>query len=90
VEAYAIKVCAVENLDRNYRNRKIYILPDSQAAIKALCNHQMTSKLVPGHEGIAGNETADQLAKTGSEHPFRGPEPGCGISVKVGKKAIWD
>jgi hypothetical protein len=43
---------------------------------------------VPGQEAIAGNEMADQLAKTGSEHPFKGPEPVCGISVKVAKKAI--
>jgi hypothetical protein len=34
-EVYAIKACAVENLDRNYKNRNIYILSDSQAAIKA-------------------------------------------------------
>jgi hypothetical protein len=27
-EVYAIKACAVENLDRNYRNRNIYILSD--------------------------------------------------------------
>jgi ribonuclease HI len=25
---------------------------------------------VPGHEGIDGNETADQLARKGSENPF--------------------
>jgi hypothetical protein len=31
---------------------------------------------------------ADQLAKTGSEHPFIGPEPACGISVGVAKKAV--
>jgi hypothetical protein len=37
-EVYDNKACAVKNLDRNYRNRNIYILSDSQAAIKALDN----------------------------------------------------
>jgi ribonuclease HI len=45
---------------------------------------------VPGHEGIAGNETADLLVRTGSEHPFTGPEPACGISIGVTKKAGRD
>jgi hypothetical protein len=45
---------------------------------------------VPGHEDIVGNETAEQLARTGSEHPFAGPEPACGISVGVSKKAVRD
>jgi hypothetical protein len=45
---------------------------------------------VPGHEGINGNETADQLARTGSENPFIGPEPACGISTGAAKKAIRD
>jgi hypothetical protein len=45
---------------------------------------------VPGHEGIAGNETADQLAKVGAEHPFIGPEPACGISTGVARKAFRD
>jgi transketolase N-terminal domain/subunit len=38
-EVYAIKACAVENLDRNYKNRKIYILSDGHAAIRALGKH---------------------------------------------------
>jgi ribonuclease HI len=45
---------------------------------------------VPVHEGIVGNETADQLARTGSDHPFTGPEPACGISNGVAKKAARD
>jgi hypothetical protein len=38
-EVYAIKAYTIENLDRNYKNRNIYILSDSQAAIKALYKH---------------------------------------------------
>jgi ribonuclease HI len=45
-EVYAIMTCAVENLDRNYKKRNIYILSDSQAAIKALYCYQINSKLV--------------------------------------------
>jgi hypothetical protein len=45
---------------------------------------------VPGHESVVGNETIDQLARTGSEHPFIGPEPACGISIGVSKKAVRD
>jgi ribonuclease HI len=43
---------------------------------------------VPGHEGIAGNELADQLARLGFEHPFTGPEPACGISIGAAKGAV--
>jgi ribonuclease HI len=110
-EVYAIKARVKENIDRNYSNMNIYILSDSQAALKALDKHQINSKLVwdcyqtlmelsnhnsvqlvwvPGHEGVAGNEVADQLAKIGSEHPFIGPEPAYGISIGVAKKAIRD
>jgi hypothetical protein len=45
-EVYAIKACIMENLDKGYIGRNIYILPDSQAAIKALDSFQINSKLV--------------------------------------------
>jgi ribonuclease HI len=45
---------------------------------------------MPGHEGIDGNKTVDQLARTGSENPFIGPEPAYGISIGVAKKAVRD
>jgi hypothetical protein len=45
---------------------------------------------VPGHEGIAGSETADLLARTGSQYPFTGPDPACGISIGVAKRAVRD
>jgi hypothetical protein len=50
-EVYAFKACAVENLDRDYRNRNVYIPSDSQAAIKALCMYQITQNW----SGIATN-----------------------------------
>jgi hypothetical protein len=37
--------------------------------------------------GDVANETADQLAKLGTECPLTGPEPASGISVGVAKKA---
>jgi hypothetical protein len=45
-EVYAIKACAVENLDRVYNNRNIYILSDSHETIKALDSYQINRKLV--------------------------------------------
>jgi hypothetical protein len=39
---------------------------------------------------IDGNETADQLARQGSSHPFIGPEPALGISAKVARGMFRD
>jgi ribonuclease HI len=112
-EVYAIKACADENIKRGFHNRNIYILSDSQAAIKALdsCKIVRSRRLVwdcfqslmtlavrnkvylmwvLGHKGIYGNKTADQLAKMGSLRPFIGPEPACGISGNVARRAIRD
>jgi hypothetical protein len=43
---YTTEACTVQNLDINYKNRNIYNLSDSKAAIKALGKHKITSKLV--------------------------------------------
>jgi hypothetical protein len=45
-EVYAIKECADENIKSGYCNRNIYILSGSQAAIKALDNCEIYSRLV--------------------------------------------
>ena len=43
---------------------------------------------VPGHSGIRGNETADQLAKAGAEAGFMGPEPAVGVPCCMGREMI--
>lgn len=38
---------------------------------------------IPGHRGVEGNEVADELARTGSDTPFLGPEPVLGIGPSL-------
>jgi hypothetical protein len=45
---------------------------------------------VPGHRGTEGNATADKLTRLGFEYPFIGPEPACGISARISKRAARD
>lgn len=99
-EMYAIIECVHINLYRSYKNKVIYILSDSQAALKALESAEVNSKLtweciqalnqlgarntvtlswVPGHNGINGNEIADELARNGADNPVCGPEPILGL-----------
>jgi len=45
-EIYAILQCACENVRRAYKNKRILIFSDSQAALKALSGPKVTSGLV--------------------------------------------
>jgi ribonuclease HI len=50
--------------------------------VKLAENNSIQQIPVPGHMGIDGNETADQLARHGSSHPLTGPEPALGNICK--------
>jgi hypothetical protein len=61
----------------------------SGTATKPSCNwSNITEFNWYGCQVFVGTETADQLARTESEHPFIGPEPACVISIGVAKKAV--
>jgi hypothetical protein len=64
---------------------------DCHQSLIQLARHNRVQLIwVTGHEGTAGNETADLLARTGSDRPFTGPEPACGISIRVAKRVVKD
>lgn len=51
-------------------------------------NNRVILRWVPGHEGIVGNEIADDLAKAGSVTTTYGPEPFCGIPKSLVKLTL--
>jgi hypothetical protein len=67
------------------------LLWNCRQSLTQLAKHNRVQLIqVPVHEGIVGTEAADQFTRTGSEHPFIGREPACGIAVGVAKKAVRD
>lgn len=46
VKMCALKACTMEDIEKCYKDRNIYILLDNQAAIRALNNFHINSKLV--------------------------------------------
>jgi ribonuclease HI len=58
--------------------------------VKLVEHNRIQLVRVPGHDGIDGNETTDQLARMGTSHPLTGTEHALGISTKVAKVVIKD
>jgi hypothetical protein len=79
-------ICNVTELHLKHleNTRSSELVWDCHQSLIQLARHNRVQPMwVPVHEGIAGNET-DLLARSGSEHPFTGPEPACGVSNSKG------
>jgi len=73
---------AMKALDSSHINSKL--VWDCHQSMMKLAEHDRIQHVwVPGHLGIDGNETADQLNWQGSSYPLMGPEPAFCTSATV-------
>jgi hypothetical protein len=76
-----------ETLDNYWINSKL--VWDCHQSLAIMVKHNRVQMIwVIGHSDTEGNETANQLARLGSERPFIGPGPACNISGGVAMKAV--
>ncbi|KAJ4432655.1 hypothetical protein ANN_21278 [Periplaneta americana] len=58
------------------------------AQIAMSSHNRLKVRWISGHQGVQGNENADELAKKGTNIPFVGPEPVVGISLLTAKTSV--
>jgi ribonuclease HI len=85
-EIYAILQCAYENIRRAYKNKRILIFSDNQAALKALSGPKVISRLVEEcQEALSALATINEvtLVWVPGHHGILGNE----MAVKLARQA---